>query len=432
MKADYRESIQKYLPDQNEKDKLKSVSSTALDFINSYCKNSEIAADAVLVGSVAKGTNLKGADIDLFVRFDKSYSRKEMEQLGLEIGHKTLSNGQEKYAEHPYVTGFHDGVKIDVVPCYRIQEGQKKLSSVDRTPLHTDYVKRSLDQNGISEVLLLKVFAKSIGVYGSEVTISGFSGYICELLVISYGTFEEVVRTFASCRGKFYLGSTAFSKKFREQVVIVDPVDEDRNAAAAISLENLSRMKVACKMFLRSQSASFLSLEEKPLEFKRDDRGTEIRIFSVPRPDQIDDVVYPQALRMRNSIWSILESEGFEPLDSEVEVSSKVRVLIECRRMSPPKFILHQGPPADSDNALDFIEKWKDRDILRGPYIRDDRLYVDLKGKPKSIEDVLPSQIGALNIGKSLNQFKGDLEIEKPDLKSHDTLLEKFLSRGLF
>lgn len=432
MITDYASAIEKYLPDAEEKKRLGSISERTENLIDSYCSESGIKADAVLVGSVAKGTNLKGADLDIFIRFDKGYSKKEMESVGLELGHRVLLNGQEKYAEHPYVTGFIEGVKIDVVPCYMILPGQKKVSSVDRTPLHTDYVKSNLDSKELKEVLLLKVFTKSIGVYGSEVTISGFSGYICEILIIEYGSFEGVLKTFANWKGRFILGKKESVEKFDEPVVIIDPVDDDRNAAAAISLENLSRMKLASKLFLKYRSDEFFNLDRTFGPFRKDDRGTVVRIFSVPRPDLIDDVIYPQAVRFKNSLWSVLEREGFEPLDSEVEVSDRVRVLIECRRDTPPAFVLHRGPPVESDNVLDFIETWKERDVLRGPYIKEDRIYVDLKGGEKSIEDAVHDSIGPLNIGKSLNKYKKEMVIDKPDPGSEDPLLAKFLSRGLF
>lgn len=432
MITDYRNAIEKYLPDDEESGRLRSITERAEGEINRYCKESGIEADAILVGSVAKGTNLKGADLDIFIRFDRKYSRKDMESLGLDMGHRVLSNGQEKYAEHPYVTGHIDDVKLDIVPCYRILPGQKKVSSVDRTPLHTEYVKNNLPGDHFIDVLLLKVFTKSIGVYGSEVTISGFSGYICEILVIEYGSFEEVLKAFARWKGRFTLGKESSVSKFSEPVVIIDPVDDDRNAAAAISQDNLSKMKLASRMFLKSGDEEFLEIGRKPGEAKRIERGTALRIFSVPRPDMIDDVIYPQAVRFRNSIWSLLEREGFDPLDSEVEVSDRVRVLIECRTDVPPVFSMHRGPPVDSDNVLEFIETWKNRDTLRGPYVRGDRLYVDLKDGKRTIENTILENIGPLNIGKGLNRYKNEIRIETPEITDDDPLLEKFLSRGLF
>lgn len=424
--------IDRYIPSVSEKEKLRRISGVALKFIENYCGEKKIEADGILVGSVAKGTNLSGADIDLFIRFDKKYSRKEMETIGLEMGHRYLENGKEKYAEHPYVTGFIEDVKFDIVPCYRILPGQKKVSSVDRTPLHTEYVKAHLTEEQLYEVLLLKVFAKSIGVYGSEVMTSGFSGYICEILIIQYGTFEDVVKTFSGWKGRFTLGDKRDTDKFSDPVVIIDPVDNDRNAAAAISLENLSRMKVASKMYLRSRDPSFFRIEREAGNASSQDRGTVMRIFSVPKPNLIDDVIYPQAVRFKNSLWSVMEREGFEPIDGEVDVTESVRVLIECRRDTTPEFILHQGPPVDSDNCFEFIQKWSSESVLRGPYIKNDRLYVDLRGDARILEDVIYQNVKSLNIGKNLNQMKGKLAIEVPDLKDSDPLVLKYLSRGLF
>lgn len=429
---EYSGAIGRYVPSDAERKKLRSISDEACAFVEDYCRRKDISADSILVGSVAKGTNLSGADIDLFIRFDRKYARKEMEAIGLEIGHQYLRNGYEKYAEHPYVTGYVDDVKLDIVPCYRILPGQKKVSSVDRTPLHTEFVKSNLEEKQLREVLLLKVFAKSIGVYGSEVMTSGFSGYICEILVITYGSFENVLETFSRWQGRFILGDPEKTKSFREPVVIIDPVDDDRNAAAAISLENLSRMKIASKIFLKGKSGDFLNLERPSRKYSKVDRGTKLRIFSVPKPNLIDDVVYPQAVRLKNSIWSVLEREGFEPIDGEVEVSDSVRVLIECRRDTTPEFILHQGPPVDSDNCIEFIHKWKTPNVLRGPYIKGDRLYVDIKGEMRSLEDVIHQNIESLNIGKNLNAFKSKLTIQIPDMDTYDSLLAGYLSRGLF
>lgn len=429
---EYQWPVDDYLPSAEERETLDEIAESAKKYVSRYCRENHVSADPVLVGSVAKGTNLRGADLDLFIRFDKSYTRKEMEKIGLSIGHAFLDNGQEKYAEHPYVTGFVKGVKLDIVPCYRIEPGQKKVSSVDRTPLHTEYVRRNLDSNMLRDVLLLKIFTKSIGVYGSEVTVSGFSGYICEVLVIANGSFGEVMKSFASSHGRYLIGEKRNTSKFQEPVVIIDPVDDDRNAAAAISLDNLSKMRIAAKLFLKTMDASFLSLEGKPGKISREDRGTVIRIFSLPKPDLIDDVIYPQAVRLKNSLWSVLQREGFEPVDSEVEISDAVRVLIECRHGTTPPFILHQGPPVDSDNSLEFLDKWKNGNVLRGPYIREGRLFVDLRGDARSLEEVIYSNISSLNIGKHLNQHREGIKIEKPDMDSDDPLLVKFLSRGLF
>ena len=73
--------------------------------------------------------------------------------------------------------------KVNIlVPCYNVTIGNWK-SSADRSPYHTSYMKENLNTYLIEQVRLLKKFLKSIGVYGSQLAISGFSGYVTEVLI---------------------------------------------------------------------------------------------------------------------------------------------------------------------------------------------------------------------------------------------------------
>jgi tRNA nucleotidyltransferase (CCA-adding enzyme) len=87
------------------------------------------------------------------------------------------------------------GLEADIVPSTEVGDPSKsgEKLSVERTPLHTRYVKSRLSECMKDDVRLLKSFFKSIGVYGAESHVGGFSGYVCELLVIRYGSFRKVL-----------------------------------------------------------------------------------------------------------------------------------------------------------------------------------------------------------------------------------------------
>ena len=51
---------------------------------------------------------------------------------------------EERYASHPYVTGYIEGYYVDFVPCYNIKNSDELKSAVDRTLLHTEYIKSKL------------------------------------------------------------------------------------------------------------------------------------------------------------------------------------------------------------------------------------------------------------------------------------------------
>ena len=87
---DYGKLIQKYKPDSVEQGKITSLVSDVTARIKKYCLENSIDADPVLVGSVAKGTNIKSGDVDIFVTFSKKYEKREMEDLGVKIGRADL------------------------------------------------------------------------------------------------------------------------------------------------------------------------------------------------------------------------------------------------------------------------------------------------------------------------------------------------------
>jgi len=426
--------LRRWKPDQNEVGKLRDISSMILKKTESVLQREHIDAEPLIVGSVAKHTNVKGGDLDIFIVFSRKYTESTIGRLGLKIGHEVLPNGREKYAEHPYVSGTIDGVKIDLVPCFKIEKNSTIISSVDRTPLHTQFVLENLNENRRDEVVLLKAFMKTIGVYGSEIKTSGFSGYICELLVIHFGSFEDVIRMFSTAKGRIIIPQNSeLSRKFSSPVVIIDPTDSSRNAAAAVSLENLSRMKIESKIFLRTQSLDYFRGEVPIAPSGYRERGTFMRIFRIPRPDLVDDIVYSQAKRFRTQLMDLFSSYGFYPISSELCVSDeKIDVLIELKLVRLPGTKIHIGPPVDDENVYDFIEKWSKGAAIRGPYVSDDRLCADIPVERRDIEDVVLSEIGNMNIGKHLNLVKDKIEIIDPSTTS-DTyeVLGIFYSRGI-
>lgn len=428
---DYSSILLRNKPDEKERERIRSVVISVKERISEYCRNKGIDADPVLVGSVAKGTNLKSADIDIFITFSRQYKERDIEKMGVSIGKLIIEDGAEKYAEHPYVTGHYGGFKIDIVPSYRLSPGEKKISSVDRTPLHTDFVLQNLSESMKDEVILLKLFMKHFDVYGSEVKVKGFSGYVCELLVCEYGTFEKVVRRFADLSGRLIIGE-AESKNIPESpVIIVDPVDSGRNAAAAVSEESLSTMKVASKLYLFSEDASFFEPRKILERVKYVDRGTAIRIFTLPRPDIVDDTIFPQAVKFRNSLFDLLETGGFHPLSSEICINGQIQVLIECRSAMSPMILFREGPPSDSPNVLDFVDKYR-YIAERGPYVIGNRIWAEVRAVPESIEDYVRKHIDGLSIGKNLSSLKARMKIHDP-LRDNISMevLDKFYSKRI-
>ena len=430
---DFGPILRKYKPSEEQNRALKQTASEVMDRINAILEQKKIKAKSLLVGSVAKGTNLASGDIDLFVIFSKDYSSRDMERLGLMIGHEVLPEGREKYAEHPYVSGQHGDRKVDIVPCFEINPGTRIISSVDRTPLHTDFVLKNLNAEGQDQVRLLKLFMKGIGVYGSEIKVSGFSGYVCELLVIKYGSMLKVLETFASLKGKMRISlEEGDMRDFDAPIVIIDPTDITRNAAAAISIENLSRMKINSRMFLANPVEHYFNTGAIYFPEKYRERGTVMRIFTLEKPDIIDDILFSQANRFRNILVQILEEDGFMPISSEVDLSDDIEAMVECKLGKLPATKVHVGPPVDAQNAIDFIRKWSVGKATLGPYVCGDRLCADIPVEKRELEEVVRERINGFVIGKNIDQFKAKMKIIDPSKSTRKFLvLGKFYSKVL-
>ena len=430
MMIDYDKIYARKAPDEAERNDLKRISGSLREKIHSLLSKMRVTAEVELVGSTSKGTNLRGGDIDLFIVFPTIYSRSEIVKTGLKIGHMILPDGQEKYAEHPYVFGYVEGHKIDVVPCFHMNENDDLKSAVDRSPLHTRWVNAHLDDMKRREVILLKAFMKGIGVYGSEVAKGGFSGYVCEVLVIKLGSFLKALEFFAGSEKRLRLKEDKPSPMDDAPMVVTDPVDRKRNAAAAVTSENLARMRILSREFLHEPSEAYfdgLPRRSPP----RIPRKTCFRIFSLERPDLLDDIIYPQAEKLRRIIVNESRNEGFHPIDSEVLMGKRINILVELESDTRPAIKAHVGPPSFSPETRRFLDKWNNSPHARGPFIMDDRPVVEV-AQASRYNDVVIDALKDKDIGAHLNGVKASIKIySMPSTKEHRDLMQKYMTRNL-
>ena len=156
-----------------EKKEIDGLSDRLMNFLQDECDSENNNAKVSLVGSVAKNTALKGkSDIDIFIAFPLDTDKQFLKEKGLELAYKCCDEfggiADQHFASHPYVTADIEGFEVDIVPCYAINDGSELKSAVDRTILHTRYIKDNLTESQQDEVLLLKRFMAMTGTYGSE------------------------------------------------------------------------------------------------------------------------------------------------------------------------------------------------------------------------------------------------------------------------
>ena len=434
----YRELVLKKIsPTVEEKEELKRIANEVINEIKKYTD-----FDVKLLGSAARDTWLRyEKDLDVFIFFPKDYNKEDMERYVEEIARKIFGKYEKKYAEHPYVRGNYKGYDVEIVPCYKISDPKEKASSVDRTPFHHEFVSKYI-KGKEEDVRLLKQFLKNLNLYGAEEKVRGFSGYLCELLIIKYGSFENALRNatkwkFGEIISFFYVDKSKVLEKFKGQpLIFIDPVDENRNVAAALSVENFYKFIFYAKEFFKSNDKLkfFFKHEEKIQKeyaielFKK--RGTSLIGILIKRPDVIDEIIYSQARKCLRVFRENIERNDFRILLSEFLVSNNnVLFMFELESDKLPRIKLHKGPIVGSKEEERFLRKYRGN-IYGDPFIKEDRWYVFAERKYKDIYELINDMLSR----KDLKSIGIPSYIEKSIkesgyklLKNEEVFLDEFL-----
>ncbi len=399
-------------PSAEEEARIERVVREVLERLRTILAAKGWEAKPFLAGSVAKGTHLTGTEIDVFVAFPPDLPRPDLETRGLALG-EMLEKRAHLYAEHPYTRGWYGGFEVEIVPCYRITDATQRMSAVDRTPLHVDYVLGRTKDGQTDEIRLLKAWAEGIGVYGAEAKVLGFSGYLCELLVLKHGSFRGVLENSLTWRrGQVLELDRAPARTFPEPLVVVDPVDPNRNVASAVSIDQLATFAHAAREYLRAPSERFFfprplrPLSVPKLRALTKKRGGGLLAISIPAPAVTEDVLYPQLRKAHRGLLDLFHRHEFQVADSRFDVAGKEAIfLFEFTVDSLPRVVRHEGPPVWVKNAKDFLDKWqRSGRTLAGPFILGERWAVDVTREATTPHALLKTKWRELSLGKNLEK----------------------------
>ena len=393
--------LEKITPKKEEYAKIDALSRELEQKIIKACKQECVEAIVRVEGSIAKDTWLsENPDIDIFLRLPTSIPRKNLGDIGLKIARKAAGNAEqlERFAEHPYLEIFLDGYRIDIVPCYDSKPGEWQ-SATDRTPYHTDYINNHLRKEAHGEVRLLKRFMQGIGVYGAEIKIGGFSGYLCELLIMKYGSFAQTIRAFSEYNRRLVIDIEGFYEKrkneltllFPEPLVIIDPVDKGRNVASAVQPPKLYMFIGAARAFLKKPTEEFFYppkpeiLSSKALKSQLEKRGSSIVFLIIGEMNAVPDVLWGQLYRSKRSLRTLLELNDYVVLKDAVWSNEKTLsvFMFELEAQVVPNIKKHLGPPLERVTECEkYLAKYSaNESVISGPYIEDGRWIVELPRK---------------------------------------------------
>jgi len=345
------------IPSRTEEKSKNQIAELAFNLVKKEIKKFPEVTGLEFGGSFAKGTWLsKDADVDIFVRFKKSTSEEKFEKISKKIGFEALKKHSPyvRYSEHPYVEAKIKNTKINVVPFYDVKNGEWK-SAADRSPFHTKFMEKSLTPKMRNEVRILKTFFKSNGIYGSEIARQGFSGYVSEVLIKHFGSFENVLKSISIVKENQIIGKT--SKKFETSIVIIDPIDNNRNLAAAISDENIGKFILVSRAFKEKPTLKFFKTKKSTIAKKHWKNLLVLKFnFKIRSPD----IIWGQIKRATSSLSTQLELGGFNVLRSKPYTDQQKEVylffLLESTKI--PETYTKNGPEFFRENSSQsFISK---------------------------------------------------------------------------
>lgn len=378
-----KEIKEKIRPDE----KFFKIVNEFLDNLNKLIQEAGVDAIAVIGGSVAKKTMIRNDhDADLFVRFN--YEKYKDEDLS-NILEKVIAqlkpvrvHGSRDYFQVKKKTVF------EIVPVLNIEDYTKAVNVTDMSPLHVDYVKSHTNNKTLDEIRLLKQFCKANDIYGAESYIGGFSGHIIDLITIYYGSFLNVLKSSQEWEDKVVIDienhlddpfNDLNSAKTTCPMIIVDPVQPDRNAAAALNEEKFELFKLKAKEFLKNPSEDFFKKKKFNIENIKKSTSEKIMIFYITPLDGKRDIVGAKLLKVYLHILRETKDAGFNIIESgwNWDNGCVLYYIIKNEKLSDE--LEKRGPPVDS-----IVDAAKFKNKHESITIRNGRMYSQIKREIKT------------------------------------------------
>lgn len=351
-----KQILQQISPNREERNNFEAATKTFIAKLNSKLKD----AKAILGGSGAKDTWLSGIhDVDVFVQFDyKKFSNKSKQLSDLLESALKKSFPKAKlerlHGSRDYFQLDFDGIAFEIVPILKVNKPAEAKNITDLSPLHSIWVNKHT-QKLKDEIRLAKQFFKANRLYGAESYIGGFSGYVLEILVAYYSSFEKLLLVSQKWKEKevidpekYYPKKDALfhlnQSKQQSPLIVIDPVDKNRNAAAALYLEKFLELKKIAKEYLKKKEAKFFRKEEVTLENLKKLKQPLV-FLEVQTEGGKEDVIGAQLMKAFNFLKEKLAQFGIKKSGWEYDKHMAAKFYFILEKKELPEFEIRFGPP---------------------------------------------------------------------------------------
>ena len=370
------EVLEEIQPDKNYEKEIFG----RLNLITRKINKNQKYIKAVLGGSGAKGTWLKTFDADIFVLFIYKKFKDKSDKLSdiLEkILKKRFRNVIRLHGSRDYFQIKQGNFTFEIVPILKIKKAENSKNITDVSPLHSKWVLKH--KNLINEIKLTKQFCQSQNVYGAETYIRGFSGYVCEILTVYYASFLNLIKNAAKWQDKvvidpekYYRGKDVFklvnTSKLVSPLIVIDPVQKDRNASAALSIEKFNIFKNSAREFLKNPSKEFFAKKDiESLFFMEKSKNHKLISIDVNPLRGKSDIVGSKLLKIYEFLRNELNKHDFKVLKADWEWDRKGNAIFYFLFNKNPlsKFIEIIGPPLKIKQHVDNFKRMHEKTLIK-------------------------------------------------------------------
>ncbi len=357
-----------------------------VDKINLAATKRKIRATAVLGGSFAKDTYIVGDyDVDVFVKFHPSYEDDKLSDLLYELikEHKPVRiHGSRDYYQ------IKNNILFEVVPVREIKKPADAKNVTDFSPFHVAWVKKAKLSD---QIRLAKKFCKAQKVYGAESYKQGFSGHVLDIITIHYGSFIQLIKAAAKWKPKVVIDPKNKYKgralqvlnksKIQGPLVVIDPTQPGRNAAAALNLENFSVFVAAAQKFLKSPSIKFF--EEKQTDISQLKKKGTLLVVDITPLDGPENIVGAKIAKLHEFLASKLKDFGIKESLWEWKDERAVIYLVVKNSTLPAEFT-HPGPPLQKTQHVEAFKKQ-----YKKTWVENNRIFAKAQRKFRGAQEAL-------------------------------------------
>lgn len=384
--VDYSSVLSRITPKPQDEEELHALIKSLSAQLMQAADRAGVAVEVCPGGSTAKGTHLAGNfDIDIFVRFKTDH--KNLSDL-LELMLTDLDITFERvHGSRDYFTFTQGKYVFEIVPVKYVDSPTQADNVTDMSPLHVQWITKQITPELCKAIRLAKQFCKAIQVYGAESYINGISGHVLDILVIYYGGFEALLQAVSNWGEKTILDpenrhenvlADLNKAKLISPLIVIDPIDPERNAAAALSKEKYNVFRKCARQFLESPDETYFQLPhfDKALLERKKQYDEDLFIIAMTPQKGKKDVVITKILKVFEFLHRHLQLYDFNVRLADWFVDTTACYLyffIDKQELS--ETMEREGPPIDNFQGVErFKEVHKDN-----VYEKNERLYVTVR-----------------------------------------------------